>query len=286
MQHMRRTLLVLGLGCASTLAAAQVNLQDEQVVRIAYAKLAYAVQSEIVFGASPTITSAELAKKLQGNQLQFQIADMTSGPVSDIADKSYSDLVAVPDGRQVLEVGPGSANYEDHIIGKHATSYFASVSWAEQQAVPRGTFDFTVHDFLALAVGKNPDLPAAPTRYVTATITVTFQGKSRTYNTLWLFGSWGFTGLDGVVTDPVPFAKEGTFPSVLTDTSARSRPAVKEWLESNKKTDPSCTAGKVDVCCDPTTLACGLAAADVDSTKPAPTTTHIPKDDPYKGEKQ
>jgi hypothetical protein len=268
-----------------TTVAFAANPQDEEVVRTAYAKLAYAVQSEIVLTASPSLTSAELAKQIQANQVSFEITDMTSGPLSEIADKPYSDFVAVPDGQEVLGVSTGVHNYDDHIIGKHATSNIASVFWAEQQAIPRGSWDLSLHDLLAKAVGKNSDLPADPTRYVTATITVSFQGKARTYHTLWLFGSWGFTGVD-TVANPTQFAKEGVFPSVLTDTSARSRPAVSEWLESNKRVDPSCKTGKVDVCCDPSTLACGVAAADLESTKPAPTTTDTSKDDPTKEAKQ
>jgi uncharacterized protein YchJ len=144
---MTKALLVMGLCCASTLAAAQVNPQDEQVVRTAYTKLAYAVQvSTVVYAAhQPNLTVSELAKEIQANDLRFKITDMTSGSLSEIVDKPSSDFVAVSDGRQVLQIAPSQVDFNDKVDGIHTTSTVVTVSWGEQRAIPGevGTFRFT-----------------------------------------------------------------------------------------------------------------------------------------------
>ncbi len=122
-------------------AAFAANTQDEQVVRKAYAKLAYAVQAHTVFDAAhktPNLTLPELAKELQANELRFEIADMTSGPLSEIADKTFSDFVAVPDGREILQIVDTKQNLDDYINGIHATSNMATASWTDIQAIPSG----------------------------------------------------------------------------------------------------------------------------------------------------
>ena len=94
-------LLALSLLATSTLAA---NPQDEQVVRNAYAKLAYAVQSGTVYveaQKNPKLTSPELATKLHDSELRFEITEMSSGALSDIASKPYSDFIAKPDTQEV-----------------------------------------------------------------------------------------------------------------------------------------------------------------------------------------
>lgn len=259
-------------------AAFAASPQDEQVVRTAYAKLAYAVQVHTVYTAAhhPNLTASELAKQIQANEVRFQITDMTSGPLSEIADRPYSDFVAVPDGREVLQIAPSEVVFNDKVNGIHTTSNLATVSWGEAQAVTAGSWDIPVRELLTKGAGQ-PGWPTDPTRYVTATVTVSFQGKTRTYHTLWLFGSSGFIGID-TVANSTEFAKEGLFPSVLTDNRLNSRPVVREWLESNKRIDSTCKTGKVDVCCDAATMACGVAAPDLESTKPAPTTKNIAKE--------
>jgi hypothetical protein len=112
-------------------------------------------------------------------------------------------------------------------------------------------------------------------RYVTATITVRFQNRSRTYRTLWLFGS-GMLAVDLVTGNIVQdFVNESVYPSLLTDTSLRSYPAVRDWLNSTQRFDASCKSGRQDVCCD-AAMRCGVSSEDLRSTKPAPDTKAAP----------
>jgi len=90
----RARLAILSVAFVGTALAA--NPQDEQIVRNAYAKLAYAVQSHTVFveaTKNPNLKSPELAQKLQDNELRFEITEMSSGALSDIVSRPYSDFV-------------------------------------------------------------------------------------------------------------------------------------------------------------------------------------------------
>jgi hypothetical protein len=256
---------------AASLAFA-ANPQDEQTVRNAYAKLAYAVQSHTVYDAArknPDITSAELTKELQANELRFDIAEMSSGPLSEIASKPYTDFVTPPDTQVVLQIIRDEEYFDEN--GKRVICNFAIPRWAPGEAAREG-WNVPVQN--AITQSGNG---AKFSRYVTATITVRFKGQSRTYHTLWVFGS-DTLAVDLVSGENVvkEFATESVFPSVLTDTSLRTRAAVSEWLNSTQRFDPSCKTGKQDVCCDSAML-CGVAADDLRSTKAAPNTRDIPK---------
>jgi hypothetical protein len=247
------------------------NAQDEQTVRQAYAKLAYAVQSHTVFDVvrhTPEATSLDLAKQLQANELRFEISDMSSGAISDVSNKPYSDFVTKPDTQPVLQITHDEETFDEN--GKRATTYFAFPKWAHGNEAQE---DWNTSLGKALEMSGNA---GKFSRYVTATITVRFQQKSRTYRALWLFGS------EMLVMDLVSgqiagdFLKESAYPSVLTDTSLRSRPAVKEWLTATQRFEPSCKTGKQDVCCD-STMQCGVSSEDLQSKKPAPNTKDVPK---------
>lgn len=251
------------------------NPQDEQVVRTAYAKLAYAVQSHTVYveaQKNPNLKSSELAQKLQDNELRFDITDMSSGALSEIASRPYSDFVTRTDTQDVLQITHEQASFDEN--GSRLMSHFAVPHWtAGEQS--QENWDIPVKDaFVQSSIGKKFS------RYVTATITVRFQKGSRTYHTLWCFGpdpSEPLIAVDLVTGNIVSdFATESAYPSVLTDTSLRSRAVVNDWLNSTQRVDPSCKTGKQDVCCD-SAMHCGVNSEDLRSTKTAPNTKAVPK---------
>jgi hypothetical protein len=264
----------VALTAAMFVPAQASNPQDEQVVRNAYAKLAYAVQAHTVYDEvrkHPNIALPELTKKLQANELRFDITEMSSGAISSIESRPYSDFVARPDAQEVLHIAHDEETFDEK--GKRATSYFAVPQWS---AGSRTQEDWDTPVGTALAISGNK---GRYDRYVAATITVRFQGRSRTYRALWLFSNSDLMAIDTVTGNSIArnFATESAYPSVLTDTSLRSHPAVNEWLASTQRFEPSCKTGKQDVCCD-SSMHCGVHSEDLRSTKSAPNTMAIPKE--------
>jgi len=266
--RLRRLLTMAPVLLASIALAA--NPQDEAIARNAYAKLAYAVQSRTVYMElqnNPDITSAELANKLQANELRFDITEMSSGALSEIASRPYSDFVSPPDRQDELGIAFDTETFNEN--GQRFTSHFAIPHWVPSSDDPGGNWDVPVKD----ALGGERTF----SRYISATITVRFQGRSRTYRAFWLFGA-DIRAIDLVTGNSIlrSFALETAYPSVLTDTNLRSRTAVSDWLNSTQRFVPSCKTGKQDVCCD-SAMHCGVSAEDLRSTKPAPNTTAAPK---------
>lgn len=272
--RLRRLLIIAPVLLASIALALAANPQDEAIARNAYAKLAYAVQSRTVYmevQQHPDITMAELTKKLQANELRFEITEMSSGALSDIASRPYSDFVTRPGGQEVLRIVHDEETFDEN--GKRFTSYFAIPHWA---ADSESFEDYDMPTKAALAYSHTEGMYS---RYITATITVRFQGHSRTDHTFWMLSDSDLMVVDTVTGNSIVrgFAMESAYPSVLTDTSLRSRTAVHDWLNSTQRFESSCKAGKLDVCCD-SALHCGVFAEDLRSTKPAPNTTAAPKE--------
>jgi len=249
--------------------ALAANPQDEALVRNAYAKLAYASQTKIVATEAQSnsdLTIAELSKKLQDNELRFEITAMSSGSISDIESRPVSEFVTRPDQQKVLSIANETHSVTE--FGKLlAVSRTATPHWTTMDGESGGDWDIPVKEARRQIV--YPGNAEKYSRYVTATITVGFQGRSRTYHTLWLFSDSDVMCVDLVTGNGVTdFVKESVFPSVLTDTHLRYHPAVEQWLTSTQRFDASCKAGKLDVCCD-SAMHCGVLEEDL-RTKPAP----------------
>ena len=254
------SLLLTGIALAA-------NPKDEQVVRTAYAKLAYAVQSKIVYQEAQRnrdLKTAELTQKLRDNELRFDIEDMSSGMLADVDSKPWSDYVTPPNGQDVLGISFDTETLDEN--GKRYTSYFAIAHWAK---------DSDAQEWNSTVKEVTDKERSVFFRYVTATVTVHFQERSRTYHTMWLFGT-DVRPIDLVTGNGIldEFAKHGAYPSVLTDSSFRSRSVVNDWLNSTQRSDSSCRAGKQDVCCD-SAMRCGVNVEDLRSTEPAPNTKPV-----------
>jgi hypothetical protein len=121
------TVMAFATGPSSTTVT-----HEETVVRTAYAKLSYAVQSRTVYMEAqkhPDLTTVELAKRLQANELRFDISEMSSGNLSDIGSRPYSDFVAKPDQQEVLRITHDEETFEEN--GTRFTSYFAIPHWSQ-----------------------------------------------------------------------------------------------------------------------------------------------------------
>src|SRR5579863_2957867 len=119
-----RPLLKVALCCAgllssSTAFAADNNMSpEERTVRMAYAKIIFAVQVQTVEQAvhqkhrkldTPTLNSA-----LDKNDLRITLSNFTVGDVSEIAERNIQDLVTLPNGEGMLIISDAPNSYKEH----------------------------------------------------------------------------------------------------------------------------------------------------------------------------
>ena len=243
---------------------------EEQVVRTTYAKLSYADEIRIIMKTMNALpdkfqANERVADKALGSRLEFQLSDFKTGPVSEIEGRILSELAGTPvEGDTTLLVAPGTFNYTDHsAIGKGRTEWtvYANVSW-NKQPFHRAPGD----DWPMATVLKMKEMNGPYDTYATYTVTVTFEGKSRTYSTAALFG----TNADGanihfldlisgnMTLDLLTRTDMSTAPFSKTD--LRDVPFIRKWLNSNRQ--QACSVkGHGDVCCNPETRKCGIGAS-------------------------
>lgn len=278
-QHKRFPAL-LGLCCLVTLLpVASANAQmsyEETVVRTTYAKLTYAVTIGTIHRALTDemrhppgtslkphpLTRIALDDRLAQDGVLFQLANFSVGKISDLK-RNYSGLVTKPDGSEVLAISTGSLNWAED--GKETLEVSAGgAGWNPSQNLISEDWDHPAAELLPLSEHGN-----WYSRYAAFTVTVQFQGKSRIYNAMFLFGvdDKGLevvSAIDTVSTGGLSyFVNRPVYPATLLKTSLRAKSVVADWLKSHQVFDATCKPGKEDVCCDLTTLECGVAAQDV-----------------------
>jgi hypothetical protein len=258
---------------------------EETVVRQTYAKLAYAVKLGTIHDAlsgDPQLTRVALDARIEKEKVVFQLANFSSGKLSDIATRSYGDLVTKPDGSDVLSITTGNlTDTETNAEGQTKTIEVQAtvMGWRPGPEIS-GSFDIPVAT--AVSMMENAQWYS---RYAAFTVTALFQGRSRTVHAIFLFGA-NAQGIEQLlVADTIAGTAVGDFgpqtvvyPAILLKTSYRARPVVADWLKSQQVFDAACKPGKEEVCCNPATLECGVAAQDVNSSlsKPVPVSQLTP----------
>ena len=269
-----KLILILVLCFAAVLPFSQANgqSQEERLVRTTYAKLIYAAQLDGVHnlinaGKRPGL--AEIEARLAANELKFEISNFSSGSVADIAQRKFAELVTKPDGQAVLDIGPTTYKYtEDSKADRKITEiseYSAQVSWSPGQNLIGEDWNIPFKDVLPVFQRQNR---STYSRYARYSVVARFQGRSRDYNAMFLFG----TGeepvlvLDNVTNNSALhfFVKNSVYPAVLLWKSSRE-PGVAAWLRSHQVRGATCGSGKQEVCCDTSALKCGVSADDLTS---------------------
>ena len=277
-----------------------VRSTEETIVRTAYAKLAYADEVRIILDALNNIshdklwkTKANAVDRELASRLNFDLSEFQGGKISDIADRKMSDFDGAPSaiGGEVLDVTPSVYNYADNGT---PIGYVLYVKFAWKPA-PRQILSPAETWSVAKAMRLEEFSSKKFTNYVTYTVTVTFSGKSRTYNAWMLFGrdekgKPQVRFMDGVI-DPtaLTFAFEHSlFPVAFVKSDLHTVPFVDKWLYDNPL---ACNArsekddNRIDVCCDPGTGRCGIPESRLPSpisrreNKPArlvPASLHLP----------
>jgi hypothetical protein len=252
----------------------QQMTHEEQVVRTTYAKLSYADEVRIIMrtmNALPDKFQADerTADKALGSRLEFQLSDFKTGPVSEIEGRIVSELSGMPpegDTAGTLLVVPGTFNYKDNsAIGQAKTEWtvYADVSWNTQPQHRTAGDGWPMATLLTMKEMNGPY-----DRYAAYTVTVTFQSKSRTYNTAVLFGK-NADGANVHFLDLISgnmtldlLAKTDMSTAPFSKTDLRDVPFIRKWLNSNRQ--QACNVkGHGDVCCNPETKKCGIGTAPV-----------------------
>jgi hypothetical protein len=298
-----RRLLVLYLMCTSvslvgqdvlgrqavtpvTVPAATSMSHEETLVRIAYAKFAFASELEVVghqaveevIDATPR-TTIERAddQRLVDAKVEFQLSNFSVGNLKDIADRRALDVIQAPIGEMLVAETPmySIAEARKPIVWSSIRPHWVPATDPKPSILNATVKDLHEGEWR----GANPGVTLE--RYAAYTVVVSFQGKNRgPYRALFAFGH-DAKGRDIVMpedgtVDSTALARViavNLFPEALVHTRMRGNPTVIQWLEIKRRSDPSCSVGKSELCCDALQVQCGLNVADVaaELAKPLPT---------------
>jgi len=252
---------------------------EETVVRTTYAKLAYAVKIGAIHEVllkytNPSLT--QLEDRLSANELKFELSNFSSGPLTAITRRNFSDLVTKPAGEDVLDVSTGTYNHTDDLPAtrevKETSETGAIASWSAGQNLAQ---DWNV-SLEQMLPGTNSQNRTQYERYASYKVTVSFQGRSRSYNAMFLFGSGDVPvlALDNITNNSAltGLVDKSLYPAVLLESSIARKAGVVGWLKSQQVRDPACRSGERQACCDSASLTCGIAAADVSTALSKPVT--------------
>src|SRR5579859_1411198 len=255
---------------------------EEAVVRTTYAKLSFAVQVEEIHnvhkraGGKP-IDRAEFAKGLRAAELRFELSDFKVGDLSEISQTKYEELVTKPSG-DALDVSVGTWKFTTD-EPKETNSVVAIAKW---EPSPTVTEDWDVP--FGEAYSKT-EVGGQHTRYAAFRVKVTFQGLSREYRALFLFGTDQeghevvlpvdtIVGINGGSLHEL--LSSSAYPETLIEGGLGKDPVIYDWLMLHQVSDP---AGKRhEANCDAVSLQCGVHSEDLKKlTKPSSRTSKSKK---------
>lgn len=251
---------------------------EEALVRTAYARMSYADEVRIILDALQRVgrdklwtANANLADTALASRLSFELDNFHFGKISAIADRKISEFDGAPSaiGGEVLDVTPSVYNYS---VNNSPPKYVAYLKFAWKSSPYQALAP--AEDWPVAGALKSEQFEEKKyTDYVTYTVTVTFRGKSRTYDAWMLFGldphgKQQIYFMDSVV-DPtaVLFAYEHSlYPAAFVETDLHTVPFVDKWLHDNAQL---CVAAhndkdnRSDVCCDPQQGRCGVSQSSL-----------------------
>jgi hypothetical protein len=270
---MRKTKVLIPL-VLSAIPFVTTNAQmsrEEAVVRTTYAKLIYALKIGAIHDfvvTYPNGSLSDLEDRLAAKNLRFELSNFSSGRVAEISKRKYADLVTKPAGEDVLDVSLGTYNFSEEIEAtrevKETSETGAQASWSAGQNLAQ---DWNV-PFEQMLPDAETQNKSKYSRYAAFSLTVSFEGRSRSYRAMFLFGTGEVPVLaaDNVTNHPAltGLVSKSLYPRVLLESPLARKKAVAEWLKSHRVRDPACRPGQGEACCDPSSMRCGVAAEDVD----------------------
>jgi hypothetical protein len=251
---------------------------EEKAVRTTYAKLVYAtkigaIHDVLAKNSQPSL--AELEDRLAAKPLKFELSNFSSGSVNDIAKRVYADLVTKLNGEDELSVATGTHIHREGLEQKgeviETKDAVAQASWTGGRKLTSESWNMPFEEALTHAQTDNK---ATYSRYASFAVTVSFQGRSRGYKAMFLFGSGDapILALDNVTNNSAltGMARTSVYPAVLLESSMAQKPGIANWLKSHQVRDPACLPGQREVCCNPLALTCYVAEKDVSSALDKP----------------
>jgi len=271
-----RYLAVTCMMLASLSAAVAQMTHEETVVRTAYAKLSYAVDLETAMRAvrhNPKITYAQLAQAVARESLTFRLSDFSVGDIASLPQdhKYYEFFPDIRNGGDVIDVASVTETFTEEIHGPPHVKTETSMNVARPRWShgPLGPIpDVTVAEELPI-MNRESGLSVPLTRYCTYTVTVTFEGRSRTYRAAFYFGPQGQPDSGDMVValggGALPeLLVKSIYPQVLVETTMwGTNPAVRAFLEANQRSNETCRRG--EACCDLSALQCGVLSTDLNT---------------------
>jgi hypothetical protein len=217
----------------------------------------------------PTVTDLEL--QIADHKLDFKLTDFASGPVADISKRLYSDLVTPPNGDDVIDITQSSFDRSEDISAtkqvRHTEEFGAEAKWSKGQIVTGDLWNTPFSQVLPIIESDNH---SQYTRYASVAVTVSLEGRSRNYKAMFLFGSGEYLlPLDNVTNNSAlaGFVNGSVYPGILLGSDLSQKAGVRDWLRQHRSSASTCVSGQRTVCCDPSTLVCGLAAGDVEDSQ-------------------
>jgi hypothetical protein len=260
--------LLVVLSLSSPLMAQMSH--EETVVRNTYAKLSFAAQLGSVQNAfnhahgAPSTRSFALDTQ---DGLQFEVKSCSVGNVADILKQSYDSLVTKPMGGDALTVTNGTFTYTRQ--AEQTSQQYVKAKWEKAQDLSNQDWNVPFSQVLATMDDKDYS------RYAACTITASFEKRSIDYKSLFLFRKDN-AGQKVLAVDLVAgnasvthYVDHSAYPTAFLNTEMRDNPTIDKWL--HEKQIKGCNVGTKELCCDPATGVCGIAAGDADAkpdTKP------------------
>ncbi len=235
-------------------ASAQVTPEEDHVIRRTYARLSMASEVKGVEDSQAT-NQDQLKTELDTKALQFQITSLNGGSTSEILDTPLVSLVSL--AGNVLDVATGETVNANADTKTQIREQGANARWVESHDA------LDQRSPLTLKMYSHTELPSA-NRYVQVALIVTLAGRSRAYNSLFLFDAEGnASAIDPVVGSSAVnhFILHQVYPHILLETDHYTKnPVTRAWLTT--KQVANCSSGEKSECCDLPAARCGISQAD------------------------
>jgi hypothetical protein len=189
-------------------------LSEENLLKLAYGRLILYVKAGHGYKAAQNKETYS-----SGDELQFELENLHTGPVEEILDRPYGTLVTKPTGH-VLRILPNLRRFEadpEHVL------YEARWVGNDYKDTLLEDWDSTVRDALRLLGDQTADVD----KYTSYEVTINLEGRQRTYRAMVLYHN----GFQSTAEPRVDFADNIVGQGALTQALYEGRPPVRSpWM--------------------------------------------------------